>query len=87
MTTDTDHPIKVNRAMSLASIGAYPESARAMLRAIPHIVVAALTAKQLAALMDANWTLAQASKAIAERAVIEDGGVWDATRGRFEALA
>ncbi len=87
MTTDTDHTIKVNRAMSLAAIGAYPESARAMLRAIPTIVVAALTSRQLAALLDANWALARNSKAVAARAVLDDGGVWDATRGQFAALA
>ena len=82
MQTQHDHSIKVNRAFSLAGIGRYPGSASAMLQAIPPAMIAALTAAQIAAIMDANWALAQASKAIRATEALVEGGIWDGTQFR-----
>ncbi len=59
--------IKINRAVRLTKMGAYPTTTRDMLRSIPQAVVEALNSRQLAQLLDANWDLAQRSKAIALR--------------------
>ncbi|RWR28867.1 hypothetical protein D2T31_12200 [Sinirhodobacter populi] len=74
--------IKVNRAIKMSEIGAHAESAAAMLLAIPESVVEALPARLIAQLLDANWTLAQQSKAIAERDAISEGAIWDGRRMR-----
>jgi hypothetical protein len=70
--------IKVDRALRLSAIGDCPASAAAMLDAIPSAVVAALNSTQLAALIDANWHLAGASKAMAIADALTEGAVWDA---------
>ena len=59
--------IKITRAHKKSSIGDCPLSAQAMLESIPSQIIAKLTSDDLAALMDANWQLAQRSKAIALR--------------------
>lgn len=87
MTPRYHHAIKVNRAVRLASIGRYPASAAAMLSAIPDCLIVGLTARQIAVTMDANWDLAQASKALAAREIIENGFVWDARHGISRDLA
>ena len=61
------HAIKINRAMRMSDIGRYPASADAMLRAIPASILAVAPARAVADLLDANWHLAQASKAITDR--------------------
>lgn len=81
------HEIKINRAMRLAEIGRYPASAAAMLRPIPAKVIASVTAKTLAAILDANWRIAQESKAIAIKDALDEGGLWDNCQQRFRALA
>lgn len=72
--------IKINRARHLSTTGRYPASFDAMLAAIPAPVVTGLTAKALAALIDAQWIACQDAKAIAEREAIDAGAVWDARR-------
>ena len=57
--------IKITRAYKKSSIGSCPLSAQAMLEAIPDQIIAKLTSDELATLIDANWRLAQRSKAIA----------------------
>lgn len=80
MTFVGPHAIKINRAQALSTTGRYSASFAAMLEAIPLPVVVALTSRQLAALIDANWRLADASKAIATREICDDGFVWDTRR-------
>jgi len=87
MTNQTDNSIRVKRALALSQIGAYPGSAQAMLNAIPPAVVAALPARLIAELLDANWRLAQEAKAIAEKDAIQEGAVWDATTVRHREVA
>lgn len=79
--------IKVNRARKLAGIGDCPASYSRMLDAIPDSVVAALPARLVALLVDANWRLAAASKTIAERAACDAGVVWDEAQGRMRELS
>ena len=86
MTTVSDHQIKVNRALSLSQVGKYPSSASAMLRAVPDSVLAKVTSRELADLLDAMWDLSAASKAIADAETISEGGVWDNKELRFRAL-
>lgn len=81
------HSIKIKRALKLSTIGSCSGSAIAMLDAIPQSVVAALTSAQLADLIDANWRLAGASKAIAERDAVAEGAVWDARNQRHIPLS
>lgn len=59
--------IKITRAYKKSTIGSCPLSAQAMLEAVPEQIIAKLSSDDLAALMDANWQLAQRSKAIALR--------------------
>jgi hypothetical protein len=70
--------IKYNRAKKISVIGINHASFKAMWDAIPQEVKSALNSGQLAQLVDANWGLAQKSKAIADRAAIKNGFVWDA---------
>lgn len=79
--------IKINRALKLASIGANPDSAAAMLEVIPAEAIKAVTAHQLAAMLDAVWRACQASKAIATREALDEGAIWDAGRGRLREIA
>lgn len=87
MTTSPNHTTKVNRALRLSSIGRYGASASAMLQTIPDEVIAALSARHIASILDANWGLAQMSKAIASREIIENGFVWDTRKNRAVDLA
>lgn len=87
MTDHIDHSRKINRAIKMCSISAHPESVSAMLRAIPDEVIEALPARLIAQLIDANWQLAGASKAIAAADAIREGCVWDAQQGRHRDLA
>ncbi len=80
-------PIKINRAMRLADISANPGSASDMLGLIPAEVVEALTAKQLATMLDAMWAACQRSKAIAARDAIAEGAIWDAGRQQLRPIA
>ena len=87
MTDNTDHTRKVNRALRLSAIGIHPASASAMLRAIPAEVIAATPARLIAQMIDANWRLASASKAIAARDALTNGGAWDEARGAMREFA
>jgi hypothetical protein len=79
--------IKINRAKKLAAIGSCPGSFLAMLDAIPLGVRGSLNSGQIALLLDANWRLACASKAIAAADAIAEGGCWDSRCQRFRELA
>lgn len=87
MTQTINHARKVNRALALSGIGAHPQSASAMLSAIPDEVIDALPARLIAQILDANWTLAESSKAIAEREAVQQGCVWDAKAQRHRDIA
>lgn len=78
---------KINKARRLSEIGVYRESFSAMLAAIPDPVIEALTARQLADLIDANWRLAGASKRLAGEEAVVNGFVWDHNRSRAIDLA
>lgn len=80
MATLRSHQIKINRAVKMARIGAYPNSASAMINHIPDTVISALPARLIAAQIDALWDACQASKAIADREAIQNGFVWDSPR-------
>jgi len=77
---------KISRAHKLAAIGNCPGSFEAMLAAIPLGVRRTLNSGQIALLLDANWQLACASKAIANADAIAEGGVWDHRRQAFREL-
>lgn len=83
----TDHSIRVKRALAMSDVGRYPASAAAMLDAIPAEVIAALPARLIAKLLDANWALAQASKCIAEKDALAEGAIWDASGNRYREIA
>lgn len=87
MTVIINHSRKVNKAVKMSNIGEHPESVAAMLRAIPADVIDALPARLIAQLIDANWRLAGASKAIAAAEAIQEGCVWDAQQGRHRDIA
>ena len=87
MTHTIDHSRKVNKAATMCAIGTHPDSVAAMLRAIPGDVIAALPARLIAQLIDANWRLACASKALAAADAIQEGCVWDAQQGRHRDIA
>jgi hypothetical protein len=78
--------IKINRAQKLAAIGRCPGSFIAMLEAIPASAIETLNSRELAELIDANWRLAGASKAIAASDALSEGGVWDHRNQRFREL-
>lgn len=75
------HQIKINRALQQSTIGTCPGTASTMLAAIPVEVIAALPARLIAQMLDANWQLAGASKATADVEAIGAGFVWDAAHG------
>lgn len=79
--------LKIKRARELSTIGDNPTSFAAMANAIPADVIAALPARLIAQLVDANWQLAGTSKAIAARDAISEGAVWDERRGAFREIA
>jgi hypothetical protein len=81
------HTIKINRALRASAIGGCPASAAAMLAAIPQSVLATASSRQIAELIDANWSLAQEAKALAERASIDQGAIWDARQQRLRDIA
>lgn len=83
----TDHSIKINRALRQSSIGTNPASASAMLAGIPASIIEAVTSRQLADLLDANWSLAQETKALAALAWIDEGAIWDARQQRLRDIA
>jgi hypothetical protein len=72
--------IKINRALRLADVGRFPGSAWAMLDHVPASVVAALTARQLAAMLDGLWDACREAKGIATSEACADGVVWDVKR-------
>lgn len=82
MTNNTNHAIKVNRAVKMSMIGAHTGCVQAMLAAIPAEVIDALPARAIAKLLDGNWQLAQASKALAIREALQEGAVWDGAKLR-----
>lgn len=68
--------IKIRRAQKLSKIGDCYGSFAAMLDGVPATVV-----------IDAMWSVAGASKAIADREACSNGFVWDARSCRARNLA
>jgi hypothetical protein len=81
------HDIKINRALRSAAIGRFPGSVAAMLGALPRGVIASVSSRVLADLLDAAWALAQESKAAALRDAIDEGAIWDSRRQVMVGLA
>lgn len=77
---------KINRAMRLADAGRYPRTFDGLLAHVPAELRASLTGAQLAQVIDALEHCARASKALRTREIREDGGIWNETRGRFDAI-
>ena len=86
MDSNANHSIKVNRAIAQSKIGNHPNSAAAMLRSIPSDIIAALPARLLAQLLDAQWALSGDSKAIATREAVQEGTIWDAAQNRSREI-
>ena len=86
MNNNANHTIKVNRALTQSKIGNHPASAAAMLQAIPADIIAALPARLLAQLLDAQWALASSSKAIATHEAVQEGIIWDADQNRSREI-
>lgn len=78
--------LKIKRARQLSTIGDCHETFAAMANAIPSDVVAALSSRRIAQIIDANWRLAGASKAAAEREAISNGAVWDERAQRMREI-
>ena len=74
--------LKYMRTKSRSAIGIYHASFEAMWDNIPIEIKKALPSKMLAKLIDANWRLSSASKALATREIIENGFLWDAQRNK-----
>jgi hypothetical protein len=80
------HYIKIDRARKLADVGRYNRSCEAMLAHVPPALIDRLTSAELAMVLDALWSCAQKSKGIAERDIVAEGAVWDATSQRLIEL-
>lgn len=72
----TNHSTKITRARRLSAIGRYPASFAAMLDALPQCAIEGLSSKRLAELLDAMWSLAQASKQVALDDAARSGELW-----------
>lgn len=83
----TDHSRKVSRAIAMSRIGDCRESASAMLRAIPDEVIAALPARLIAQIIDANWRLARVNQAMGQADAINNGCIWDERQQRHRDIA
>lgn len=81
------HKVKIARAKQLATIGPCHASFEAVIDAVPEATIAAISSRALAELADAIWRSWGETKAIAERDAIAEGGIWDARRETFRALA
>lgn len=79
--------IKIERAVKLSKIGAYPATFSALLAHVPQTLVDTMTSRQLAATLDALFACAQESKALAAREAIQNGFVWDARQNRSRDIA
>lgn len=78
---------KYNRAKAKSAIGKFHRSFDAMLHAIPDDVAQALTSTRLATLVDANWRITGASKAIALKDAIDAGCIWDERRQKLREIS
>jgi len=87
MTDHTDHQIKINRAVQLADVGRHPSTCAAMMRHLPHALIARATAREIAMALDAMWAAAREAKILADRDTIAEGAVWDARQQRMRELA
>lgn len=83
----TDHARKINRAQKHSKIGDNGGSFTAMLGYVPPAALDKLSARDIAALVDAFWDCALASKALANQEALAEGAVWDAKAGILRALA
>ncbi|MCG8506186.1 MAG: hypothetical protein MI755_16400 [Sphingomonadales bacterium] len=72
--------IKINRAAQHSETGRYPETFRAMLGHVPADLIARVTGRDLAMIIDALARCATRSKAIAERDACDEGVIWDARK-------
>lgn len=75
--------IKNTRARKLSKIGNYPSTFAAISGFIPDDVWHKLSSKDIASLVDAMQDLAQNSKAIEVKEILENGGVWDNAANQF----
>jgi hypothetical protein len=78
---------KIARARRHAATGAFPATFDSIVSAIPSGVVAALTGRQLGALIDAIEAHRRESRAIEEAAACDAGYIWDAAVGRARDLS
>lgn len=78
--------IKVQRARGMCRVGAYPQSYRAVIDAIGDEILAALSARRIAILADRVWDSWAKTKALHERAIVDEGAVWDDRSSRLIEL-
>lgn len=79
--------IKNTRARKLSKIGNYPSTFAAISGFIPDDVWQKLSSKEIASLIDAMQDLAQNSKALEVKEILENGGIWDDSINQFRELA
>jgi hypothetical protein len=76
--------IKIKRACAIA--GKLPQAQAEIISSLSVDLVAQLSSKELAAVMqslDAHWRKARAFEA---RAILEEGCIWDAQKGQLFAI-
>lgn len=81
------HQIKIDRARKLSSTGRYPATFDAMLGHVSPDIIAAVTGRDLATIIDDLSRASQAAKALANAEAITEGAVWDARQQRLREIA
>ncbi len=79
--------IKVERARKLSEVGRYPATYAAVLASLSPEVVAALSSRLLARLLDDVWASWKETKRLHEADIVAEGAVWDAGGRRLRGIA
>lgn len=78
--------IKTNRAQGFSKIGMHPAKVAAMLSHVDRQVLASVSSRTLASVIDSLYAASLAAKAIAMRDAIGEGAVWDAKAQRHRDI-
>jgi len=80
---------KIATALKTAKIGDCVHTALHLLEvaALPDDIMSGLTGKQIGAMIDGLWRVAQNSKAVATREAIDEGAIWDHKRQALREIA
>ena len=85
--TIMNHTIKINKALQKSQIGAFNESAGAMLEYVPKAALSQLNSDALANVLDALWTACQDAKSIQEKECCDQGYIWDWNKKKMRDIA